>query len=126
MTRSLIKALSGAFLALALFACATAPSITNPISQSAVYNLENGYGVAQSLAVAYTRLRRCTVTMTLPCSTHTTIVALATADHKARAALSAAETFVRNNPTLSAASVISAAQAALSAFTQIESSAGIH
>jgi hypothetical protein len=49
-----------ACLAVPLAGCTTLlPTVTNPINQSQVYNLENAYGVAQSAAVAYTALQRC-------------------------------------------------------------------
>lgn len=110
-----------AFLLLA--GCA---SFVNPISQTQVYQLENAYGVAQSAAVAYTNLPRCTVGVPLNiCSQHVVIVQLAQADQSARVALTAAENFVRSNPTLSPASVISAAQTAIGVLVQIEANYNI-
>jgi hypothetical protein len=108
--------------ALALFALAACGTIANPVSSTAIYNIENAYGVAQAAAVAYTRLPRCGVP---PCSTHAVIVQLATADKNARLALDNAEAFVRTNPQLSASAAIIEAQNALLLFQQIEASYGV-
>lgn len=109
-------------IALILGGCA---SFSNPVSQTQIYQLENAYGVAQTAAVAYTRLPRCVPPDTALCSQYNVIVKLAAADQTARTTLQDAETFIRANPTLSATSVISAAQAALRLLQQIETQYGV-
>lgn len=108
----------GAVLALA--GCGTVP---NPISQVQVYQLENGYGVAQSGAVAYAALPRCAAQPVQPCSKAKVVVALAKADKQARLALDAVEAFARNPsnyPGLSYPALLSAAQTAVATLQQIE------
>lgn len=110
---------------LLLAGCATIP---NPISQSEVYGVENGYGVAQSAAVGYAALPRCpagqNTSLANVCSQHGVIVQLARADAKARIALNALEAFARNPknyPGLSFGALLATAQSAISTLQQIES-----
>lgn len=118
-----LGATMGAMMLLA--ACATVP---NPISQSEVYGVENGYGVVQSAALAYIALPRCgagqTTSLASVCSEHRVIVQLANADQKARIALNALEAFARNPknyPGLSFSALLATAQSAISTLQQIES-----
>ena len=114
-----------ACLMLPLAGCTTL--IHNPVNQTQVYQLENAYGLAQSAAVAYSALPRCkagtSATVTNVCATHTIIAQLATADQKARIALTAVESFSRNPanyPGLSFSQLIATAQSAVTALSQIE------
>jgi hypothetical protein len=126
---------TAALLALAFImaGCTTLfPTVTNPINQTQIYGLENAYGVAQSAAVAYTKLPRCAAgvhaSATNICSEHAIIVQLASADQKARLALTAAESFARdpgNYPGLSYADLIKAAQLAVTTLSQIEAVNGV-
>lgn len=114
MTRVIVIA-----LALGLASCA---SIKNPIQSTQVYELENSYGVAQSAAITYTKLGRCAPSPTPPCSQAKVVVAIGEADKKARIALSALEDFSRNPgnyPTLSYASLLSAASSAIAVFSAL-------
>lgn len=121
----------GLLLGLSLMAgCTTL--IQNPVNQTQVYSLENAFGVAQSAAVAYTKLPRCAAgthaSAANICSEHAIIVQLASADQKARLALTAAESFARdpgNYPGLSYADLIKAAQLAVTTLSQIEAVNGI-
>lgn len=107
-------------------------SITNPIKSAEIYNLENAYGVVQSLAAGYASEPFCPKGTSIKdsifksCSIPSGVVQIGKADASARTALAVAENFVRANPRLSAASVISAAQSAIAAATQIEADYGLH
>jgi hypothetical protein len=113
----------GGLLASGLALCSCA-SIVNPISQTQVYQLENAYGIAQAQGVAYVQFKRCApgthIGPTNLCSTAQGVVQIGKADKAARTALDAAQTFVTQNPTLDASSVISAAQTALQTLQSIE------
>lgn len=113
-------------VALAVASCGTV--LKNPLQPSLVYNLENAYGVAQASAVSYTKLQRCSASVTVLCSRASVVIQLAGYDSKARIALTALESFVRNPknyPGLSYATLLAAAQEAISAFQQIENSNGV-
>lgn len=103
-------------------------SIGNPVTATNVYQVKNGYAVAAELAVEYRRYcwsASYKVLMTDPvanklCKSRRPITrAIMAADQKAFFAVSTAENFVRDNPTLSAASVISAAVKAVTDFRNV-------
>jgi hypothetical protein len=132
LLRPAAAALTALAVASTLAGCVTLGTVTNPINQSEVFQLENAYGVAQSAAVAYTALPRCAAgthaTATTICSEHAIIVTLATDDQKARLALTALESFARNPanyPGLSYVGLLKAAQLAVSTLSQIEATNGI-
>lgn len=111
------------FIACSMLALAGCASISNPVSTTEVYNLEASYGVLSSAAKAYLLLPACPTGTNFSiqniCHLRSASGPIASADVKARAALTLAEKFVRDNPTISAASAISAAQAAVAAFQTI-------
>lgn len=112
-------------IGLGLVACG---SIKNPLQPSLAYNLENAYGIAQASAVAYTKLPRCSATLTTLCSKASIVVKLATYDKVAITALQQLEAFVRNPnnyPGVTYASLFSAAQNAIAAFSAIEQQNGV-
>jgi ABC-type uncharacterized transport system substrate-binding protein len=120
------KLLASAVVALALSGCAT---IRNPVNVSQLAAIESAYGVALSLAVAYRDLPLCR-TGTLPglrnvCAKRSVVVRLQRADRDAQIALAAARSFVKANPTLSAASVLAVAQNAVSALQAVETNEGL-
>jgi ABC-type uncharacterized transport system substrate-binding protein len=120
------KLLAVAALALALGGCAT---IRNPVDVPQLAAIESAYGIALSLAVAYRDLPLCR-TGTSPglqnvCAKRSVVVRLQRADRDAQIALAAARSFVRANPTLSAASVLAVAQNAVSALQAIETNEGL-
>lgn len=98
--------------------------INNPIKLKQVYELEAAYGVLQGLARAYVRLELCpkgvTSTLNNPCSDARAVVKIGKADVVARKALDKVETFVRDNPKLSALKLIGEAQAAIGSFQEIQ------
>jgi ABC-type uncharacterized transport system substrate-binding protein len=121
------KLLIAALLAVGLAGCAT---IQNPVNTTRLATVESTYGVALSIAVAYRNLPLCK-TGTTPslqniCAKRSVIVRLQSADRDAQIALASARSFVKNNPTLSATSVIGIAQNAVAAFQAIEQNEGIH
>lgn len=131
------KIIATAF-ALSLGACATLPdgtkvflpaaSVKNPVTSVSMYDLKATYTIAQAGAVAYIdRYRqghRCTKTalesVTNLCSRRSIVIKLQNADRVAQVALGRADAFIRDNPTIDASSVISAAQSAVGAFYEIQ------
>lgn len=133
--RSIVIALT---LSLSLAGCVKGPggttiflptaSVPNPVTPLSLYDIKATYAIAQAGAEAYIqRYRdgfRCTKTrlesVTNLCSRRSIVVKIQTADQKAQIALGKADTFIANNPTIDASSVISAAQLAVSAFDDIQ------
>ena len=106
--------------ALSLSGCALFQSMSNPINTTTLYDLEAGYYTAQQIALAYKALPLCQ-TGTQPsvsniCAKRSVIVVIQANARKAQAALAALRDFVKNNPTLNAASLISATQLAIAGF----------
>lgn len=97
----------------------TAP-FQNPVGREQLAQLEAAYGVVLTAAVTYRRLPLCkagqTATFSNVCAQRAIILQLQSYDRRAQAALKIARNFVRNNPTLNAFTVISAAQQAISDF----------
>jgi predicted small secreted protein len=100
-------------------------SVNNPVSATNIYQIKNGYAAAAQLAVEYRNycwsasyrvLMADPVGKALCKSRRPVTRAIMAADSKAFFAVSAAENFVRDNPTLSAATVISAAAKAVADF----------
>src|SRR4051812_43353359 len=124
--------------ALSLGACATLPdgtkvfiptaSIKNPVTSASLYDVRAAYAIAQAGAVAYIdRYRqghRCTTSsLESPgnlCSRRSIVIKLQNADRVAQIALGRADAFIRDNPTIDAASAIYAAQSAVAAFYDIQ------
>lgn len=125
-------------LAISLGGCATLPdgtkvflptaSIANPIKSTSLYDIQATYVIAQAGANAYIqRYRdgyRCAKTrLESPsnlCSRRSIVVKLQNADRIASVALGRASAFIRDNPTIDASAVISAAQSAVAAFYDIQ------
>src|SRR5216684_5675923 len=133
--RRLILALT---ISLSLGACVKGPggttiflpteSVTNPLGPTSLYDIQATYAIAQAGADAYVqRYRdgfRCTKTKlesaTNICSRRSIVVKMQNADRTAQIAIGRADAFIRDNPTIDASSVISAAQSAVTAFYQIQ------
>jgi uncharacterized protein YceK len=119
--RKIIIALT---LALSLGACAT---VQNPINSTQLATIESAYGVVLAGAVAYRNRPRCTKTalesVSNLCARRSIVIRLQDADRQAQIALGKARVFTANNPTLDASSLLQAAQAAVNAFSQIQSGA---
>lgn len=113
-------------LALSLAGCANLPnpfaSITNPFSTPTLATVEAAYGTALSIAVGYHDA--CSQRL-IPPSCRPIVQTLQTYGLKAQAAIVSARNFVKNYPTINAASAISAAQAAVSDFQNAEASNGV-
>lgn len=123
--------LLGGLLSL-LGGCSVLPAITTPINATEVFTLENSYGVAQSVAVAYSALPRCaagtSASPTNVCAKQAIIASLATDNHKALIALGALEAFVRNPanyPNLSYSALAAAAYSTVSQFSALETQDGV-
>lgn len=100
-------------------------SIENPISGVDIYRVKNTYAAALEIAAEYRRycwsapykaLMADAVARPLCQKRRAVVRRIDSADDKASAAISAAETFVANNPTISAVTVIGAAWDAVTAF----------
>jgi len=106
-----------------LVACGT----KSPVTQNVVYDLENGYGVVQASAVAYSKLPYCGGKISVACKKPAVVIKLASLDKDARLALNGLEAYARNpaNATVTFASVVNAATVAVGALTQYELSQGI-
>lgn len=106
----------------ALSGCA---QIQNPISLNELAAAESAYGVALSAAVAYRSLPLCKASVPAPCAKRDVILELQEADKKVQGAIIAVNNFVRDNPELSAASLVAAAQKAIADFQRIEAVYGV-
>lgn len=128
-------------LGFTLGGCATMPngtkiflptaSITNPVTPQSLYDIKATYIIAQTGADAYIQRyrdgHRCTKTalesLSNLCSRRSVVLKLQNADRVAQIALGRADAFIRDNPTIDASSVISAAQLAVAAFFDIQKGA---
>lgn len=106
-------------LALGLSACAT---FQNPVNQSQLTTVEAAYGTALSIAVAY---RDACAQRIIPSSCRPIVVQMQNFAAKAQGAIVAARTFVSNNPTLSAVTVLTAAQQAVGDFQAVQAQYGV-
>jgi hypothetical protein len=126
-------------LALSLGGCATpfgttvsnlvTNGVANPVSNDQLAGVISSYGVAQTAAIGYMGLPRCTKTnnfsATNICSKRSVKVVIQAADREASQAINAAVAFTRANPTLDATAVINIASAAVDKFNQIETTYGV-
>lgn len=119
-------------MVLVLTGCAVLPKVALPVNEQEVFTLESAYGVAQSAAVGYTALARCTpgthASVTNVCSEAGVVVALAGDNRKALIALRTLESFVRNPanyPNLSYSVLLASAQSAMQQFKDLESTSGV-
>lgn len=95
-------------------------TIENPAGKKELAAVEAAYGTALVIAVNYRRFCYKTATPSSLCKDRRKVVlAMQDADRKAHAAIVAARRFVRENPTLSAISVIGAAKEAVADFQSI-------
>jgi len=133
-----MKRLLPLLLILALGGCATLPdgtkvflptaSVKNPVTATSLYDIKATYVIAQAGADAYVQRyrdgHRCTKTalesVTNICSRRSVVIKLQNADRTAQIALGRVDAFIRDNPTIDASAVISAAQQAVGAFYDIQ------
>lgn len=121
-------------LALAALAGCSLNAVTNPISQTAAFQVIDTYGVAQSVAVAYTKLPFCAPNVHTSfsgnyCKEQPIVQRLALADAQAQIARKALETFVHNPenyPGLTYGGLLQAFQLAVETFSKIEAQNGVH
>jgi hypothetical protein len=117
---------SGSRISLPSLSVLTA-SAPNPVTAEDFAAIESAYGVALAGAVAYRNRPLCKKTalesVSNLCARRSIIVRMQDADRRAQVALGSARVFIRDNPTLDAGALISAAKAAVGAFTQIQSGA---
>ena len=107
------------------FLSAVTTTITNPITTNDIYALKNGYAAAAQLAVdyrtkcysaPYATLMADPVLKTVCQNRRSVVRAIQKYKAVAYSAVVTADTFVKNNPTVNAASVISQAWNAVNAF----------
>lgn len=97
-------------VALSLTACAT---IKNPITTTTLNNVEDAYGAAIAIAVTY---KRSCIARLINKSCFNIVAKIQPYEDKAYKALSIAQDFVKNNPTLDATTVLLVANDAIKAF----------
>lgn len=117
MRTLLVIALAGS-----LAGCAT---FNNPLNTSQLYDTEAAYGTALALANGYKKSCIQKVSPIYP-TCRTIVPKLQAADRNVQGALAAARNFIRDNPTISAVSLIGAVEKAVTDFTAIESQYGVH
>lgn len=107
------------------FLTAATSTVTNPVSAVDIYRVKNVYAASLQIMVKYREFcwsKPYAALMADPVAKPTcqnrraAVRVMQTAQIDAHNAISAAETFVRNNPTLNAATAISAAWTAVTAF----------
>ena len=117
-------------LALPLVLTGCLATIQNPINNNDLAVVYSAYGATLAVANAYRSLPLCRTgtvfSATNICARRSVIVQLQKADKQARIAISVAQNFINNNPTLSAASLVGVANASVAAFQQIEIVNGVH
>lgn len=103
--------------------------LNTSVTNNTLLGTEAAYGIALSGERAYKALPLCktgtTPSITNICAKRSVIVRLQAADRKAVSAIDAANTFIKNYPTIDATDVIAAAQAAVTALKGILSSEGV-
>lgn len=104
-------------------------TVTNPFTGNDLYAVENGYHIALVGIAKYRALGQCrasqVATLAAPCYRHAAMVAIVDAERKAHAAMVQLRTFVRNNPNISALSLIEAAKDAISNIAQVANANGV-
>lgn len=109
-------------------------TITNPVGQVDIYRVKNVYAASLALAADYRDYcwsKPYAAILADPvskaaCQNRRAIVrTLQTADLKAFAAITAADNFTKNNPTISAASAVGAAWTAVSDFQSLAASVAV-
>ena len=117
-----------------LGACAHIPtSINNPLSQSVAIKLVDAWGIAQSAAIGYLALPRCSATTPVlvgvpVCADHAVVAQIKAIDRVGSPAalkLAAVASNPANYPNLSLQTVYDTVQSALGALKQVEANGGI-
>lgn len=120
--KSLPRFLVAMVLAVSLSACAALNTMRNPVSRTALVEIESAYGLVLSGAVAY---RNSCARKTIPPSCRPIVVRLQGADRVAQASITALRNFVRNNPELNAPALVQAAWQAIEDFKAIAAASGL-
>lgn len=119
-----------AFIILSAFLIAGCAAIQNPVNTTQLAQVEASYGVALSIAVGYRSLPLCRTGTRASyqnvCAQRSVILKLQAADRNAQAALLTARSFVHNNPTVSAFTILQTAQDAISNFRAVEAQNGVN
>lgn len=97
-------------------------TVTNPITADNLVQAELAYGAVLAVAVGY---RTSCVARTIPPSCRTVVPKLQAADQKVQGALVAAKNFIKNNPTISPATSISAVELAIADFQAVQATYGV-
>jgi len=110
-------------LSIALAGCAGIGSVTNPVTRTDLVSAESAYGVALSAAVGYRKLCADKAIARATCAP--VVLKLQRADQKVQVALKNLRSFVRDNPTVDAISLVTAVKDAVSDFQVIASANGV-
>lgn len=135
----ILKLLLAAAVLTALAGCTTLQQVVNDVgvantvltqvkayyadAPKTVFALRGGYDIALGAAAMFKTTVCSSITSKPFCAT--VVPELRAGNHKALAALDVAENYVRTHPTLDPASAIAAAQAAVTAFAQVETTNGV-
>lgn len=126
-------------LAFSLAGCATpfgtavtslvTTGVANPVTNDQLASVISSYGFAQTAAIGYIKLPRCTKTnnfsATNICSKRSIKVIIQAADREASDAINAAVAFTHANPTVDATDIIGIAYNAVAKFNQLETTYGV-
>lgn len=118
------KLLLPLILALSLSGCASLNAIfatyKNPVSITTLYDLEAGYYTAEQVALVYMALPLCRTgtvsTLAAPCGRRSIKLNIQDKGRTAQAAVIAARTFVKDNPTINPIATIQSAALILANF----------
>lgn len=103
-------------------------TVENPVGKKELQVVYNSYLIAGKAYVRYRDLGICKVgtsfTFSRPCADRGTLLALQAKDRTAYAALKTAGTFIKNNPNVSALSLVNAARSAVTDFQNAVSATG--
>lgn len=135
----MMKKLLVVALAFSLAGCATpfgtavtslvTTGVANPVTNDQLASVISSYGIAQTAAIGYINLPRCTKTnnfsATNICSKRSVKVIIQAADREASDAINAAVAFTRANPTVDATDIIGIAYNAVAKFNQLETTYGV-
>lgn len=114
-----------AIVALGLFlgGCALTTSYNNLLDKRSLANVESAYGITLTAAVTYRDLCAKKIIARATCAP--VVAKLQAADRKAQVALKNLRSFVRNNPTLDATSLLLSVKNAVDNFKAIAAANGV-
>lgn len=105
-------------------------SVTNPVGKKELQVVYNTYLIAGNSYIRYRNLGICqagtSFTLAKPCADRGVLLSIQAKDRTAYAALKTAGVFVKNNPNVSALSLVNAARSAVTDFQNAIPSTGVN